>query len=62
MRRMAQLLKASYSEKLHNCKNHLDWVKLGEKPSYTVMPALGPNEIGIYVLSLTQVYDSVRLV
>ena len=62
MRRMTQLLKAIYGEKLYNSKNHPDRVKLAEKPSYQVVPVQGPNECGIYVLRLTQVYDSVRLV
>jgi hypothetical protein len=62
MRRMTQLLKTIYGEKLYNSKNHPNWVKLAEKPSYPAVPAQGPNECGIYVLRLAQVYDGVRLV
>ena len=62
MRRMTQLLKAIYGEKLYYSKNHPDWVKLAEKPSYPAVPAQGPNECGIYVLRLTQVYDGLCLV
>ena len=62
MRRMTQLLKAIYGEKMYKSKNHPDWVKLAEKPSYPVVPAQGANECGIYVLRMTQLYDGQRLV
>ena len=59
---MTQLLKAIYGEKMYKSKNHPDWVKLAEKPSYPVVPAQGANECGIYVLRMTQLYDGQRLV
>ena len=59
---MTQLLKAIYGEKMYKSKNHPDWVKLAEKPSYPVVPAQGANECGIYVLRVTQLYDDRRLV
>ena len=59
---MTQLLKAIYGEKMYKSKNHPDWVKLAEKPSYPVVPAQGANECGIYVLRVTQLYDGQRLV
>ena len=62
MRRMTQLLKAIYGEKMYKSRNHPDWVKLAEKPSDQVMPVQGANECGIYVLRLTQLYDGQRLV
>ena len=62
MRRISQLLKAIYGEKVYKSKNHPDWVKLAEKPSYPVVPAQGANECGIYVLRVTQLYDGQRLV
>ena len=62
MRRMTQLLKAIYGEKLYKSKNHPDWVKLAEKPSYPIVPVQGANECGIYVLRMTQLYDGQRLV
>ena len=62
IRRMAQRLKAIYGEKFYKSKNHPDWVKLAEKPSYLVVPAQGANECGIYFLRLTQLYDGQRLV
>ena len=62
MRRMTQLLKVIYGENMYKSKNHPDWVKLAEKPTYPVVPAQGPNECGSYVLRLTRVYDDVRLV
>ena len=62
MRRMTQLLKAIYGEKMYKSRNHPDWVKLAEKPSYPVVPAQGANECGIYVLRMTQLYDGQRLV
>ena len=62
MRRMTQLLKAIYGEKMYKSKNHPDWVKLVEKPSYPVVAAQGANECRIYVLRLTQLYDGQRLV
>ena len=62
MRRMTQLLKAIYGEKMYKSRNLPDWVKLAEKPSYPVVPAQGANECGIYVLRMTQLYDGQRLV
>ena len=59
---MTQLLKAIYGEKVYKSKNHPDWVKLVEKPSYLVVPAQGANECGIYVLRVTQLYDGQHLV
>ena len=59
---MTQLLKVIYGEKMYKSKNHPDWVKLAEKPSYPVVPAQGANECGIYVLRVTQLYDGQRLV
>ena len=56
------MLKAFYDEKMYNSKNHPDWVKLAEKPSYPIVPAQGTNECGIYVLRVTQLYDGQRLV
>ena len=56
------MLKAIYGEKMYKSKNHPDWVKLAEKPSYPVVPAQGANECGIYVLRMTQLYDGQRLV
>ena len=62
MRRMTELLKAIYGEKMYKSRNHPDWVKFAEKPSYPVVPAQGANECGIYVLRISQLYDSQRLV
>ena len=62
MRRMTQLMKEIYGEKMCKSKNHPDWVKLAEKHSYLVVPAQGANECGIYVLRMTQLYDGQRLV
>ena len=62
MRRMTQLLKAIYGEKMYKSKNYPDWVKLAEKPSYPVVPAQGANECGIYVLRMMQLYDGQCLV
>ena len=62
MRRITQLLKAIYGEKMYKSRNHPDWVKLAENPSYPVMPAQGANECGIYVLRMTKLYDSQCLV
>ena len=62
MGRMTQLLKVIYGEKMYKSRNHPDWVKLAEKPSYPVVPAQGAKECGIYVLSMTQLYDGQRLV
>ena len=62
MRRMTQLLKAIYGEKMCKSKNDPDWVKLAEKPSYLVVPAQGANECGIYVLRVMQLYDGQCLV
>ena len=59
---MTQLLKAIYGEKMYKSRNHPDWVKLAEKPSYPVVPAQGANECGIYVLRMTQLYDGQHLV
>ena len=56
------MLKAINGEKMYKSKNHPDWVKLAEKPSYPVVPAQGANECGIYVLRMTQLYDGQRLV
>ena len=56
------MLKAMYGEKVYKSKNHPDWVKLAEKPSYPVVPAQGANECGIYVLRVTQLYDGQHLV
>ena len=62
MRRMTQLLKAIYGEKMYKSKNHPDCVKLAEKPSYPVVPAQVANECRIYVLRVMQLYDGQRLV
>ena len=62
MGRMTQLLKAIYGEKMYKSRNHPDWVKLAEKPSYPVVPAQGANECGIYVLRMAQLYDGQCLV
>ena len=56
------MLKAIYGEKMYKSKNHPDWVKLVEKPSYPVVPAQGANECEIYVLRVTLLYDGQRLV
>ena len=37
MRRMTQLLKEIYGEKMYKSRNLPDWVKLAEKPSYPTL-------------------------